>query len=849
MKSFLKTASRAAAALFAVALITMGVASPAFADDATGPITTVSITIEHDGQPTGVTYNDIKSATAAAQSGDTIKLGKGNYTLYGEKSEGLTKGKDLTFEGLGTDKTAWNIGAIVPDPANYGTEYNGDYSFDGAGTVTFRNMTMRSGSADYLGFIRANKTVLDGCVVNGKTFYWGYESAKFKNTTFNAPNGDYAIWTYSSPTMTFDSCTFNASGKVINVYTDYGAGSHDIYVNVNNCTFNSNDSKGKQALNINDSNMGSFKYIIKFEGANTVTAGRDIKTCSQLFGFGGKSTYNSGHSDVYFDDELVWTLGAMKTHSYTDGQNEDYFVDQKDYVWTQEGGDWYCTGHAKCGYCGWPIEETVKATFVDKTDCTEKGERTYTATFKHKCFEPQTMTKSLDPIGHDWGKPKYSWTKQDGEWFCTAKRVCKRDASHVEEETVKASVETTPATCTKAGKSVYTAAFENEAFEAQKRTVALGVLGHDWGAPEYSWNEKSGNWYCTAKRVCKRDASHVEKETVKVTVEHAIKSTCDVPGKDIYTATFSNKAFETQTKTVILGVLGHDWGKPKYSWTKQDGEWFCTAKRVCKRDASHVEEETVKASVETTPATCTKAGKSVYTAAFENEAFEAQKRTVALGVLGHDWGAPEYSWNEKSGNWYCTAKRVCKRDASHVDEQTVKATVKTTPATCLEEGESVYTAKFDGDAFETQTKAEKIAALGHDWAEPEYSWSQKDGSWYCTAKRTCKRDASHVEEETVKAAYKVTTPATTEKEGEGTYTATFENEAFETQTKTESIDKLPVKPQKPAKPKDDKPSKSDKTNKQTLPGTGDSTANVIMAMLSMTAICFAGSAIASKMRK
>lgn len=122
MKSFLKTASRAAAALFAVALITMGVASPAFADDATGPITTVSITIEHDGKPTGVTYNDIKSATAAAQSGDTIKLGKGNYTLYGEKSEGLTKGKDLTFEGLGTDKTAWNIGAIVPDPANYGTE-------------------------------------------------------------------------------------------------------------------------------------------------------------------------------------------------------------------------------------------------------------------------------------------------------------------------------------------------------------------------------------------------------------------------------------------------------------------------------------------------------------------------------------------------------------------------------------------------------------------------------------------------------------------------------------------------------------------------------------------------------
>ena len=927
MKSFMKTASRAVAALFAVVLVTMGVASPAFADDVTEPITTGSITIERDGKPTGVTYDDLVTATTEAKSGDTIKLGEGNYTLYNVNSEGHTKGKDLTFEGLGTDKTAWNIGAEVPNPDNFGTEYNGDYSFDGAGTVTFKNMTMRSGSADYLGFIRANNTVVDGCVINGKTFYWGYESAEFKNTTFNAPNGDYAIWTYSSPTMTFDSCTFNASGKVINVYTDYGAGSHDIYVNVNNCTFNSNDSKGKQALNINDSNMGSFKYIIKFKRANTATAGRDIKTCSQLFGFGGKSTYNSGHSDVYFDDELVWTLGAMKTHSYTDGQHEDYFVDQNDYVWTQEDGDWYCTGHAKCGYCGWPIEETVKATYTDTTNCTEKGERVYTATFTHKCFKPQTKTEALDPIGHDWGAPEYSWSKQDGEWHCTAKRVCKRDASHVEEETVKASVETTPATCLEAGKSVYTATFSNKAFEAQTRTVALGVLGHDWAAPEYTWNKQDGEWYCTAKRVCKRDASHIEEETVKVTVEHVIKSTCDVAGKDVYTATFSNKAFETQTKTVVLGILGHDWGKPEYSWAKQDGEWYCTAKRVCKRDASHVEEQTVKASVETTPATCLEAGKSVYTAKFDGDVFKTQTRTVALGVLGHDWADPEYSWSQKDGSWYCTAKRVCKRDANHIEDETVKATVETTPATCLEAGKSVYTAKFDGDAFETQTKTEKLNpldhdwgkaeytwsqkdgdwfctakrvcrrdashvdeqtvratvktapatcldkgesvytakfdgdvfktqtktealdALGHDWAEPEYSWTKKDDGWYCTAKRVCKRDASHVEKETVKAAYEVTTPATTEKEGEGTYAATFENEAFETQTKTESIDKLPVKPQEPAKPKDDKPGKSDKSNKQTLPGTSDSTATAIISMLAIASICFAASADISKVRK
>ncbi len=430
---------------------------------------------------TKATYTDIDTATAEAQSGDTILLGEGNYTLYKVKSEDYinTKGKDLTFVGSGTDKTAWYIGALVPDPAHFGTEYNGDYSFDGAGTVTFKNMTMRSGSADYLGFIRANKTVLDGCVVNGKTFYWGYESAEFTNTTFNAPNGDYSLWTYSSPTMTFNGCTFNCTGKAINVYTDYVAGKHDIIVNVNNCTFNSDDSKGKQALNINDSNMGSYKYVIKFTGNNTAMAARDKKTCSQLFGFGGKSANNSGRSDVYFGDELVWTQGKMKNHSYTDGQHEDNFVDQNDYVWTQEGDDWYCIGRAKCGYCGCEIKEKVKAdAIVDPATCLEAGKTSYVANFTHKCFTPQTKSgEAIDSLGHDWGEPTYTW-KQDGEdWYCTATRVCKRDASHIETETVKATYEvTTPATTEKEGAGLYTANFKNDVFKTQTKDDIIAKL-------------------------------------------------------------------------------------------------------------------------------------------------------------------------------------------------------------------------------------------------------------------------------------------------------------------------------------------------------------------------------------
>lgn len=274
---------------------------------------------------------------------------------------GHTKGKDLTFEGLGTDKTAWNIGAPVPDPANFGTEYNGDYSFDGAGTVTFRNMTMRSGNADFLGFIRADKTAVDGCVINGETCYWGYTSAEFNNTTFNAPDGRYSLWTYSSKTMTFDSCIFNASGKVINVYTDYSAGQYDIRVNVNDCTFNSNSDLGKQALTINDYNMGDKKYILNITNSSA-TAARDNITCSQLFGFGGKaSTNNKGKTDVKIDGELVWSGSEKKTHSYTDGERDKaYDVTYTEWA-SDNAGTWTRTGTPKCKYCGF-----VNPDFVEK---------------------------------------------------------------------------------------------------------------------------------------------------------------------------------------------------------------------------------------------------------------------------------------------------------------------------------------------------------------------------------------------------------------------------------------------------------------------------------------------------
>lgn len=344
-----KSQNRFLAALLAVAMMLQMLPMLAFADDAPD-----AHAVKIDGK--AGSFAKLEDAVKAASSGDTIILGEGNYTLYGISSVDTTKEKDLTFVGQGPDKTAWNIGAKVPDPANFGTEYNGDYSFDGAKTVTFKNMTLRSGKVDYLGFIRIDNTVVENCVINGKTDYWGYTSAEFIDTTFNAPNGQYALWTYCSPTMTFDTCTFNATGKVINVYTDYGAGKQDITVNFNNCTVNS--SSGKTALNINDSNMGSYKYILNITGDNHVTAERDTTTCTQLSGFGGKlneliKNSNSGRTEVNIDGKCVWKEGRMQTHAYTDGEHDQAF----NYTYSEwkklDARNDVRDETKTCKYCGW----------------------------------------------------------------------------------------------------------------------------------------------------------------------------------------------------------------------------------------------------------------------------------------------------------------------------------------------------------------------------------------------------------------------------------------------------------------------------------------------------------------
>lgn len=105
-------------------------------------------------------------------------------------------------------------------------------------------------------------------------------------------------------------------------------------------------------------------------------------------------------------------------------------------------------------------------------------------------------------------------------------------------------------TCERCGKHFSDAEGKNEITE-----VAISALGHNWGEPVYTWSDD--NTTCTAKRVCKNDASHTETATATVTSEQTKAPTCTEMGEMTYTATFTEEWVVKQTKTEAIPATGH----------------------------------------------------------------------------------------------------------------------------------------------------------------------------------------------------------------------------------------------------------------------------------------------------
>ena len=208
---------------------------------------------------------------------------------------------------------------------------------------------------------------------------------------------------------------------------------------------------------------------------------------------------------------------------------------------------------------------------ITEPTCTEKGEKLCRCTVCSKEFKVE-----LKALGHDWAAATYEWKAVEGGYECTAKRVCNRDASHVETETIKATyaVVTEPK-CLTDGTGRYTATFTADWAKTQTKDIVLKALGHDWAATTYEWKAVEGGYECTAKRVCNRDASHVETETIKATYAVVTEPKCLTDGTGRYTATFTVDWVKTQTKDIVLNALGHD-HSGKWIYNREDHWKKCT---------------------------------------------------------------------------------------------------------------------------------------------------------------------------------------------------------------------------------------------------------------------------------
>lgn len=136
---------------------------------------------------------------------------------------------------------------------------------------------------------------------------------------------------------------------------------------------------------------------------------------------------------------------------------------------------------------------------------------------------------------------------------------------------------------------------------------------------------------------------------------------------------------------------------------------------------------------------------------------------AACGEEKHSYAEPIWLWNETEN---AAATFTCTDEGCN--ESAICAAViehNVTPATCETDGADTYTATvtFDGKTY-TDVKSFTLAALGHDFGDPE--WTLQEGDKGC-AQFTCKREGCGITEQIAAGNFIQTeTPATCSTDGE-----------------------------------------------------------------------------------
>ena len=358
------------------------------------------------------------------------------------------------------------------------------------------------------------------------------------------------------------------------------------------------------------------------------------------------------------------------------------------FTWTGNDEDGYTAAVANyvCNN-GTPHYATVDAELsIVRTEptCEAPGKIVYTAyvSAEDSLDEEEHSEDKIVPIaplGHNWEFTGFTWigSDTDGYTAAIANYVCNNGEPHYATVDAELTVVRTEPSCTEPGRIVYTASvtaeisLDGEA-HSEDKIVPLPPTEHDWEFTGFTWtgNDEDGYTAAVANYVCNNGEPHYGTADAAVSHVH-IDPTCEVPGRDVYTAYISAEDSldgeeHTEEKVFPIPPLGHNWVFTGFTWTGNNTDGYVViANYVCDNGAAHTGTVVAAVTAERTEPTCTEAGSVVYTAVVTAEnSLDGEEhtdtKTFALPALGHDWG-PWTVIREATFEQDGLEERVCQR--------------------------------------------------------------------------------------------------------------------------------------------------------------------------------------------
>ena len=302
-----------------------------------------------------------------------------------------------------------------------------------------------------------------------------------------------------------------------------------------------------------------------------------------------------------------------------------------------------------CSACGYPCDHTGG---------------TATCTKKAVCVSCGVEYGDLNAENHD---PAAEWTQTDGKHYHICKNGC---GTHVDEAACSGGT----ANCTK--------------------KAECDVCGGEYGAvdpnkhdPSAEWTQENGKHYHVCKngcgthldeaacsgggadcqhkavcRICQKEYGELGMHSFSENLGWA--ATCTEDGQKAHRICADCRVLvlmdgeKATQEELIIPATGHDWGEAEWIWN-EDGT-AAAVRFTCKNDGEHIGEPAVDMTHRTTPAGCTRAGETVYTAkaTFENGLY-TDSRTTVLDALGHEVThvaalAPTETEAGHTEHWVCT---------------------------------------------------------------------------------------------------------------------------------------------------------------------------------------------------